>query len=208
MAHLGYATELNCFFEAMLQNRKTTLSFDDFTLESINIDNGIRQGETGSMILYLIYSYGLIATSQGANEDRRVRGRQLFVAIADTFNNCDNILNHMLNRQTQCLASHNSLSPNACDSLNAKMSSAPTSSTSNPVMSSIPCVHSARLLGVQINQELRWHQYAQQAVQKSEKLLLAVNRLTRPSFGLPQRHVRWLYTLIFPLPIWYTHPYI
>ena len=53
----------------------------------------------------------------------------------------------MLNRQTQCLASHDSLSPNACDSLNAKMSSAPTSSTSNPVMSSIPCVHSARHLG-------------------------------------------------------------
>ena len=45
----------------LLRDRKTMLSFADFTLESINIDNGIGQGETGSMILYLIYSYGLVA---------------------------------------------------------------------------------------------------------------------------------------------------
>jgi hypothetical protein len=71
-------------------------------------------------------------------------------------------------------------------------------------------VSEARLLGVQIDQELRWHQHVQQAVQKATNLLFAVKRLTRPSFGLPERHVRQLYTsmvlpkLEYALPVWYT----
>ena len=68
----------------------------------------------------------------------------------------------------------------------------------------------ARLLGIQIDQELRWHQHVQQAVQKAEGLLLAVNRLTRPSFSLPEQHVQHLYlSMVLPrlecaLPVWYT----
>jgi hypothetical protein len=61
MARLGYPTEIIGFFEAMLKDRKTKLSFDDFTSLLLEIDNGIGQGETASMVLYLIYSYGLVA---------------------------------------------------------------------------------------------------------------------------------------------------
>ena len=57
----------------------------------------------------------------------------------------------------------------------------------------------AQLLGVQIDQELCWHQHVQQAVQKAEGLLLTVNRLTRPSFRLPEQHVRRLYlSMVLP----------
>ena len=74
----------------------------------------------------------------------------------------------------------------------------------------ISCVEEPRLLGVHIDQELRWHRYIQLAVQKTENLLMAVNRLTRPSFGLPERHVKRLYiSMVLPkleysLPVWYT----
>jgi len=74
----------------------------------------------------------------------------------------------------------------------------------------IKCSASARLLGVEVDQELRWHHHVQLAVQKGEALLHAANRLTRPSFGLPAGHVRKIYTAIalpkveYALPVWYT----
>ena len=44
MARLGYPSEIISFFEAMLKDRKTMLSFDDFTSLPIDIDNGIVRG--------------------------------------------------------------------------------------------------------------------------------------------------------------------
>src|SRR5712664_3015870 len=60
MWHLGYPTQITGFVEVMLQYRHTYLFFDRFTSEEIDIDNGIGQGDASSMILYLIYSYGLV----------------------------------------------------------------------------------------------------------------------------------------------------
>ncbi|KAF8589573.1 hypothetical protein K439DRAFT_1298662, partial [Ramaria rubella] len=57
---LGYPTEIIDFFRAMLTDRQTRLSFDDYISEHLDIDNSIGQGETRSMLLYLIYSYGLV----------------------------------------------------------------------------------------------------------------------------------------------------
>jgi hypothetical protein len=216
MAKLGYPTEIIGFFEAMLKDRKTTLSFDDFTTALIDIDNGIGQGETASMILYLIYSYGLVAIPQGINEDGGAYvDDNFFVAIANTFEECDDLLNNMLNKQKDWSAAHNSraeISKFQCLRLTRRKNVTRTDFIHRQAQQVITCVKDARLLGVQIDQELRWHQHVQQAVQKTENLLLAVNRLTRPSFGLPVQHVRKLYTsmilpkLEYALPVWYTPP--
>jgi hypothetical protein len=48
------------FIKVLLSNRRTKLRFDDFTSETINIDNGIGQGDPLSMILYIIYNADIL----------------------------------------------------------------------------------------------------------------------------------------------------
>ena len=68
---------------------------------------------------------------------------------------------------------------------------------------------STKLLGVILDQELHWHQHVDYATHKGESLLFAINRLTRPSFGLPAQYVRRLYSAVvvpkveYALPVWY-----
>ena len=49
------------FIEWMLTNRRTRLKSDGFTLDWVNIDNSIVQGDPLSMLLYLFYNADLIA---------------------------------------------------------------------------------------------------------------------------------------------------
>jgi len=109
MVKLGYPSEIVNFFAAMLNERTTRLSFNDFTSHDINIDNGIGQGETASMILYLIYSYGLINILQGPNKAGGAYvDDTFFMAIADTFDECDVLLNYMLDKPRDWSATHDS----------------------------------------------------------------------------------------------------
>ncbi|KAK6969141.1 hypothetical protein R3P38DRAFT_2417709, partial [Favolaschia claudopus] len=57
----------------------------------------------------------------------------------------------------------------------------------------IPATDSATYLGLIMDRQLRWKEQVQRAVAKGTKAILAVSRLTRPSFGLPHRYVRQLY---------------
>ena len=61
MRQLRYPVEIIDFFCTMRQDHHTCLAFNGFTSDPIAIDNGIRQGEHSSMILYLIYSHALAA---------------------------------------------------------------------------------------------------------------------------------------------------
>jgi hypothetical protein len=84
----------------MLTGRSTRLSFDDFLSDIIQIDNGIGQGETSSMLLYLIYSYGFVSIPTGPAENGGAYvDDNFFMACGNDFNECDTILNQMLDRQ-------------------------------------------------------------------------------------------------------------
>jgi hypothetical protein len=48
------------FTESVLTDRQTQLKFDGFTSEWFLVTNGIGQGDPLSMILYIIYSSGLV----------------------------------------------------------------------------------------------------------------------------------------------------
>lgn len=48
------------FTKCQLEDRKTKLSFDDFTSEWLAIDNSAGQGDPASMFDYLIYNTDLI----------------------------------------------------------------------------------------------------------------------------------------------------
>ncbi|KAK7063814.1 hypothetical protein R3P38DRAFT_2491623 [Favolaschia claudopus] len=74
----------------------------------------------------------------------------------------------------------------------------------------IPATDSATYLGLIMDRQLRWKEQVQRAVAKGTKAILAVSRLTRPSFGLPHRYVRQLYrSVVIPrmeygLCVWYS----
>ncbi|KAJ7445383.1 hypothetical protein B0H11DRAFT_1642930, partial [Mycena galericulata] len=52
---------------------------------------------------------------------------------------------------------------------------------------------SATYLGLILDRTLRWKEQVQRAVAKGTKAIMAINRLTRPTFGLPHKFVRQLY---------------
>jgi hypothetical protein len=45
------------YVKLLLMDRKTRLKFDDYVSETINITNGIGQGDPLSMLLYILYNY-------------------------------------------------------------------------------------------------------------------------------------------------------
>ncbi|KAJ7845956.1 hypothetical protein B0H14DRAFT_2312527, partial [Mycena olivaceomarginata] len=57
----------------------------------------------------------------------------------------------------------------------------------------IPVSESAKYLGLIMDRQLCWKEQVQQAISKGTKAIMAVNRLTRPMFGLPHQSVRQLY---------------
>ncbi|KAJ6513581.1 hypothetical protein C8R47DRAFT_962812, partial [Mycena vitilis] len=57
----------------------------------------------------------------------------------------------------------------------------------------IQASESATYLGLVMDRSLRWKEQVQRAVAKGTKAIMAINRLTRPTFGLPHKFVRQLY---------------
>ena len=214
MKRLGYPTKIMDFFHAMLRDRHTTLTFDGYTSAPIPIDNGIGQGEPSSMILYLIYSHALAAIPSTLGGDGGAYVDDTFFwAACDTFEECDAKLNAMLDKQEEWSPAHNSKAETSkfkCLRLTTRANVVHkdfSRANSNLI---IKCDSSAKLLGVVVDQQLRWHQHVQYASQKGAQLLFVINRLTRPSFGLPAPYVRHLFTAVvvpkveYALPVWYT----
>ncbi|KAJ7049262.1 hypothetical protein C8F01DRAFT_925726, partial [Mycena amicta] len=66
-----------------------------------------------------------------------------------------------------------------------------------------------KYLGVLLDEKLTFKPQAEAAAAKGLKVLMACNRLTRPSFGLPHRYVKRLYESVvipkmtYALDTWY-----
>src|SRR6266481_10210684 len=166
------------------------------------------------MILYLIYSHALVAIPPTCDGDGGAyMDDNFFMAMGGTYEDGDVKLNCMLDRQEAWSAAHNSpaeITKFKCVRFSRRADTARPDFVCEGMGAVIKCSASARLLGVEVNQELRWHHHVQIAVQKGKALLHAANRLTRPSFGLPAGHVRKIYTAIilpkveYALLVWYT----
>ena len=213
MVRLGYPTQLISFFEAVLADRQTVLSFDGYVSEAFEIDNGIGQGEPSSTILYLIYSHALMGIPPTCGGDGGAYvDDNFFTAVGDTFEECDTKINSMLDKQEIWSVAHNShaeLSKFRCIRLTRHTNIHRLDFQRMGSGTTIKCSTSTHLLSVEVDQELCWHHHTQLAVAKGVALLHAANRLTRPSFGLPAHHVRCIYKAVvlpkmeYALPIWY-----
>lgn len=61
-------TKVVKFIHNLLRERYTALKFDDFISDRVALDNGIRQGDPLSMILYQYYNVDILNIPKGLNE--------------------------------------------------------------------------------------------------------------------------------------------
>ena len=111
MVHLGCPTQIVHFFEAVLYDWHTALSFDGHTSETFEVDNSTGKGDPSSMILYLIYSHMLIEILPTCSGDGSMyMDDNFFTAFGNTFEECDKKINHyqILDKQHMWSVAHNS----------------------------------------------------------------------------------------------------
>ncbi|KAI0064808.1 hypothetical protein BV25DRAFT_1790987, partial [Artomyces pyxidatus] len=83
----------------MLEGRRTSLRFDDFISDAIDIMNGIGQGDPLSMALYLYYNADLLTIPRGRRESAIAYVDDgLFIATGPTFDDTHGTLTDMMVR--------------------------------------------------------------------------------------------------------------
>lgn len=186
------------FVKQLLTNRRTKLKFDDFMSETINVINGIGQGDPLSMLLYIIYNASLLEiTDNDEHEDALGYVDDIaLLAIGGDFVETTARLKNMMEKQRGGLEwseQHNSrfeISKSAILHLSRKTTLDPEVDNHRiplyrPALmvngQIIKEVSSYKYLGVQIDAQLRWKEQAQQAIANTTKWLLQFRRLTRPS---------------------------
>ncbi|KAJ6497190.1 hypothetical protein C8R47DRAFT_928031, partial [Mycena vitilis] len=78
--------------------------------------------------------------------------------------------------------------------VNSERKYAPTPLVINGVI--ISPGETAKYLGLVIDRRLRWKQQVEAAAAKGTSTVLAISRLTRPTYGMPHRYMRQLYTAV------------
>ena len=158
MRWLGYPTPLVNFYEAMLHDCHKMLSFNGLMSEGIRINNSTGQGDPSSMILYLIYSHALVSIPTLAEGDSRAYvDDNFFMAQGIDFMECDCKINTMLNSQERWSMAHNShveLSKFKCLCLTHCTDMVCPDFQHSDSSITIKCVNSAKLLRVEVDQEL------------------------------------------------------
>jgi len=129
-------------------------------LEGIRINNGIGQGDPSSMILYLIYSHALVSIPALAEGDGGAYiDDNFFMAQGVDFTECDHKINTMLNAQERWSTANNShmeLSRFKCLRLSCHTDMVCPDFQCSGSSITIKCVDSAKLLRVEVDQELHW----------------------------------------------------
>jgi hypothetical protein len=86
--------------ENLLDGRTTRLRFDDYTSDSIQIDNGIGQGDPLSMIAFLFYNADLLDIAEYQNESTLAFVDDSLVAVeGDDFEDTTSDLSFFMNRE-------------------------------------------------------------------------------------------------------------
>ena len=217
------------FIRTLLTNRRTKITFDDFVSDSIDIDNGIGQGDPLSMLLYIIYNadlleiidYDVLEDAIGYVDDIAL------VAVGNTFDETTARLQNLMSKPDGALEwsrAHNSkfeISKSAVlhftrrteadqDDPNLRVPLPRPNLVVNGQV--IKEVQSYKYLGIQIDAQLRWKEQTQRAIANATKWLLQYRRLTRPLSGTSAKLMRQLYVAValpkitYGLDIWYTPP--
>jgi hypothetical protein len=218
------------FIEQLLTGRRTKLKFDDFISESMNILNGIGQGDPLSMILYIIYNADLLEII-GDEDDEDALGYVddvALVAVGKDFVETTEKIERMMTREKgglQWSRDHNSrFETSKSIILHASRKTRPDPenegrriSLARPVLviegKEIKEVVSFKYLGVRMDNQLSWKEQAHASNANVTKWLLQYKQLTQPSTGVSSKLMRQLYLsvaipkLTYGVDVWYTPPH-
>ena len=218
------------FIKQLLTRRRTKLRFDDFVSESLDILNGIGQGDPLSMILYILYNADLLEII-GDKEHEDSLGfvdDVALVAFGDNFEESSERLEQLMEKDSGWLSwseSHNSrfeTTKSVVMHLSRWTQPDPERNGRRVPLprrqltiqgKPIKEVASYKYLGVIIDNQLRWNEQAKRATANTTKWLLQFRRLTRASTGVRNRLMRQLYLAValpkitYGLEVWYVPPW-
>ena len=183
----------------MLNGRSTTLKYDGHTLEPIELENGIGQGDPLSMVLYQFYNADLLDIPRDKCEDALAYiDDTIMIATAENFIQAHGKLANMMCREggvTEWSKTHNS--PLEFTKLAlidfAHRSSSKTRMTLQLPQRLIEPSSSTKYLGVIVDQTLEWKAQQAHAIEKGTKWALQIKWLAGPSWGITPKYARRLY---------------
>ena len=204
------------FAGIMLENRRTTLRFDDHTSGSITLDNGIGQGDPLSMALYQYYNADILEIPNSPQETAEAYvDDAILTASAKTFEEAHAILADMMTRNEGMVnwsESHNSSIEYSKLAL-IDFSHHGVKKTRPPLVLpdvTITPTASAKYLGIILDQHLNWAPQLAQVRGKGSNWAAQIRRLARPSWGLTPKGARKLYVsvalprILYGIDIWCT----
>ena len=204
----GVPVELTDWIGRRMANRKTQLSFDDYTSETFIVDNGLDQGDPFSPGGYMIYDADILdipVTENGENAILFVDDTTLF-AIGDSYEETHKMLEDMLHRPGGILHwadTHNCVFGiekfQLVDFLRGKSVTKGRKGEGEAIHirgHEVRPRDSAKFLGVIVDRWLNWKEHTAAAIAKGEKWLNQFGRLARMNKGINAMFVRRLYLTI------------
>jgi hypothetical protein len=195
------------FVKQLLTGRRTKLKFDDYLSESMDILNGIGQGNPLSMILYILYNADLldIPTNEESEDSLGFVDDIALIAIGNNFTETTARLERMMTEEgggLQWSHEHNSkFEASKSVVLHATRRTQPdpdNEETRIPLHQPqltiqgkpIQEVATYKYLRIQIDDKLRWNEQAQRGAANATKWLLQFHRLTRLITGVSSKLMR------------------
>jgi len=210
----GVSRKIITFVHNMLQSRVTTLKFDGYVSDPIQVNNGIGQGDPLSMILYQFYNADLLDIPKCKEESATAFVNDAtMIASADTFPKAHEMLVDMMTRLggiTEWSTLHNSpLKYLKLALVNFAHSSSPKERTLMQLpQKEITPSASAKYLGVIFNQNLNWKAQQAHMVGKGSAWTLQIKWLTQTTWGLTPGGARKLYIsvviprILYAIDVW------
>ena len=210
MRKRGIPQEYTEWLTRCLENRKTTLTFDDYTTATFQVTNGLDQGDPFSGICYLIYNSDL------PDIPNPKMGKSILLFVDDTviivtgkdFHDTHQKLRNIMNRpggvlewakrhncefgieKFQLLDLSRKLIPHQ---LNAKKRIPIPRQALILGTHRIPSKDSAKFLGIIVDNKLAWKGQRAAALAKGQDWIIQFGRLAKAAHGIRAKYIRQLY---------------
>ena len=206
----GVPKEHTDWLSRRLEGRKTQMVFDGYSSDNFAVDNGLDQGDPQSVVLYLIYNADLAEIPRERNGESSI----LFVddnsvlVIGKDFRETGNKMRDIFSREggiNEWADNHNcNFGPKKYQL--CQLSRRRTREVFRPRRTTpehrpdltlnghrIRAAPVVKLLGIYIDQELRWKEQSAAALRKGQDWLLQFGRLAKVSKGISMKLTRRLY---------------
>ena len=213
MKKRGIPQEYTEWMRRRLENRQTTISFDDYQTAAFEVLNGLDQGDPHSGICYLLYNADLtkITVLKAGEWILLFVDDAVIIVCGKNFNETHEKLRDIMERdggvfdwakthncefgveKFQLLDASKKLIPNP---LNPRRRIPQPRQALTLGEQRIPSKETARFLGVMVDNKLNWKAQCAAALTKGQDWLIQFGRLARASRRINAKYIRQLYLSI------------